>query len=127
MERGPYSGADAVTPVTYQQYATINDPIGCGLLGCFGGTLLGLLGGILLVLVAAFTAALAAPMPAVAPSAGPDLRIKLDEGFINRFAEQPTDGTIRIDILPNNQLAIIGTTTLESFGLQAPLQITGLF
>ena len=127
MERGPYRGADAVKPVTYQQYSTIDDPVGCGLLGCLGGFLLGLFGGITLVAVATLTAALAAPMPTLEPSTGPDLQIRLDEGFINRFAEQPTDGTIHIDILPNNQVAIIGTTTLESFGLQAPVQITGIF
>jgi len=127
MERGPYRRSDVVSRANYQQYAAIDDPIGCGLLGCLGGVVFGLFGGIIVLFFVAFVAALAASVPLPEPTSGPDLRVTLDENFINRFAEQPTDGTIHIDIMPNNQIAIVGNTTLQGFGIQAPVQVTGIF
>ncbi len=124
MERGPHRRADAVNRAAYTPYSPIDDPVGCGLLGCLGGVIFGLSGGIILAVLATLTAALVAPIPTLAPNpTAPDLRVTLSENFLNRFAEQPTDGTIRIDVLPNNQVAVIGNTTV----MNAPVQVTGLF
>lgn len=127
MERGPNRRADAVNWGSYQQYAAIDDPIGCGLLGCLGGAVFGLIGGIIVLVMAAFIAALAASIPTPEFTTGPDLRVTVDERFINRFAEQPTDGTIQIDIMPNNQIAIVGNTTVNVFSSPTPVQVTGIF
>jgi len=131
MERGPHRGANIIErPRFYpQQSPTSDDPVGCGLAGCLGGVIFGLLGGAGLLIVTALLVALFATLPAVAPTpAGrPDLRVTVTEGFLNRFVEPPAEGAIEIDILPNNQVAVVGTGTLEAFGFPAPVQVTGIF
>ncbi len=129
MEKGPYRGAHVVNQTTDHHYSAIDDPVGCGLLGCLGGVIFSLFGGTLLLLLATLVAALMAPTPAIVqtPASQPDLRVTLDEGFLNRFVEQPTDGTLSIDILPSNQVAIIGNAVIPAFDVQAPIQITGIF
>lgn len=111
------------------QYSFNEDPIGCGLVGCLGGVILGLFGGGILLVIAALTAAIVTPMPPLTPSsqAHPDLRVTVDEGFLNRFTDQPAEGTIRIDVLPDNQVQLIANTTIQAFGVTTPVQITGLF
>lgn len=127
MERGPYRRADAVTRGHQQRYAAIDDPIGCGLLGCLGGLAFGLFGSMAVLVAATFLVALSASVPMPQFTTGPDLRVTVDENFINRFAEQPTDGTIQLDIMPNNQVAIVGNTTLDVLGTPTPVQVTGIF
>ena len=46
---------------------------------------------------------------------------------LNRYVEQPTDATVTIDILPGNQVSVIANITAQAFGIQAPMEITGLF
>lgn len=111
------------------RYSFSQDPVGCGLSGCLGGLILGLFGGGVLLVLAALVAATTAPLPAPTPNPqpGPDLRVTITESFLNRFAEQPAEGSVSIDILPNNQVQLIADTSLEAFGLTTPVQITGLF
>jgi len=110
------------------QYSFNEDPIGCGLVGCLGGLIFGLVGGGILLVVAALTAAIVTPMPSPTPSqTQPDLQVTVDESFLNRFTNQPAEGMIRIDVLPDNQVQLIVNTTIQIFGAATPVQITGLF
>jgi len=111
------------------QYDFNRDPVGCGLLGCLGGLFFGLTGGATILVIAALLSAGAASVPAPnsAISSQPDLSLTIEESFLNRYAEQPTAGAIAIDVLPNNQVQLIANTNLQSFGIETPVQITGLF
>ncbi len=112
----------------HHSYSFDQDPVGCGLAGCLGGLLAGFAGGIVLLLIAALTAASVSAVPEPAPDAAtPDLRLTVDEAFLNRYAEQPAEGSVSIDILPGNQVQLIAHTTVQAFGLEAPVQINGLF
>lgn len=113
----------------HHQYSFNEDPIGCGLLGCLGGIILGVFGGTILLVIVAFTAAVVSPLPSLAPSSQtkPDLQVTVDETFLNRFTAQPAEGTIRIDVLPGNQVQLIANTTVPTSGVEVPVQIIGLF
>jgi hypothetical protein len=111
------------------QYSFNEDPVGCGILGCFGGLIFGLFGGSILLVVAALISAGTESMPMLNPASptNPDLRVTVDESFLNRFAQQPAEGSVSIDVLPGNQVQLIANTNLEAFGINAPVQVTGLF
>jgi hypothetical protein len=91
--------------------------------------LFGILGSALLLITLAFFTAVFSSVPAVpAPSAtNPDFRIRLTEDFLNRFAEQPADGTTQVDILPANQVRLIVDIPVDVFGVPLPVQLVGLF
>ena len=97
--------------------------------GCLSGLILGLVGGVMLLVAASLLMALfgASPQPGPTPPGKPDLRVTLEENFINRFAAQPTAETVNLDVLPGNQVKLTVGTTVEVFGVQVPVQITGLF
>jgi len=105
------------------------DEAGWGIVGCLGGLTLGLVGGVLLLVVASLIVTLfgASPSPGPTPPGKPDLRVTLEENFINRFAAQPTAETVNLDVLPSNQVKLTVDTTVEALGLQVPVQLTGLF
>lgn len=105
------------------------DEAGWGVFGCLSGLVLGLVGGVLLLVVASLIVSLfgASPTPGPTPPGKPDLRITLEENFINRFAAQPTAETVNLDVLPGNQVKLTVDTTVEALGLQVPVQLTGLF
>jgi hypothetical protein len=113
----------------YNHNSLSDDPVGCGLLGCVGGVIFGLFGGGGLLVLASLLAALAAPVPAPAspPSPAADLRVTLDESFLNRFAEQPAAGSVTVDVLPGNRVNLVVNSSMEAFGLPVPVQIVGLF
>jgi hypothetical protein len=85
-------------------------------------------GGIGLVLISLISA-LTAPIPTISPTPPdiPNLRVSLDENFINRFIDQPEGGSVQVDVLPGNQFQVIVDTTVELAGSTLPIQITGLF
>jgi hypothetical protein len=111
------------------QYTFNQDPVGCGLLGCLGGLFLGLVGGAMMLLAIALITASVASIPVLnrAAPAQPDLSLTIEESFLNRYAEHPPTSAVAIDILPNNQVQLIANTPLQSFGIETPVQITGLF
>ena len=111
------------------QYTFNQDPVGCGLLGCLGGLFAGLVGGAVMLVVVAVLMANTASIPTLSPAlpSQPDLRIAIEESFLNRYAQQPTAGAVTVDILPNNQIQLMANTNLQSFGLETPVQIIGLF
>jgi hypothetical protein len=94
-----------------------------------GGLILGLFGGGLLLILVSLFSALAAPAPTVEPTSPDrsDLRISLNENFLNRFIDQPAEGAVNVDILPANQIRVVANTSLDAFGLPVPVEITGLF
>lgn len=105
------------------------DEAGWGIFGCLSGLILGVIGGVMLLVAVSLLAALfgASPSPGPTPPGKPDLRITLEENFINRFAAQPTAETVKLDVLPGNQVKLTVDTTVEALGLQVPVQIAGLF
>lgn len=109
--------------------STQPNSIGCGLLGCLGGVALGLLGGGILLVLLSLLNAVTNTLPTLAstPSDGVDLRITIEEAFLNRFIEQPAEGTTSIDVLPGNQVRVLADTTVTVFGAAVPVQINGLF
>ena len=109
--------------------AISGDEAGWGIFGCLSGLILGTLGGVVLLVVASLLMALfgASPLPGPTPPGKPDLRVTLEENFINRFAAQPTAETVKLDVLPGNQVKLTVDTTVEALGLQVPVQLTGLF
>ena len=111
------------------QYSTSEDPIGCGLLGCLGGVIIGFLGGILVLILAAVIVAVLASPPFIGPDRkiAPDVGLIIEEGFLNRYAEQPTGSSIRIDILPGNQALLILDTELVGSDVRTPVRISGQF
>ncbi len=128
MERGSHRGAYAVEQPAANIHHNPN-AVGCGLFGCLGGLVFGLFSGAILLLLATLAVALATslpPLPATPPDT-PDLQATITENFLNTFAQQPTDGTVNVDILPGNQVALIGQTSLDILGVQTPLQVIGLF
>ena len=113
----------------YQQPPSHNNSVGCGLLGCLGGLIAGGVGGALLLVIIAFFVAVMAPDPVYTGNspAGPELRVTLTEDFLNRYAEQPADGSISINVLPGNQVELTANTTIDAFGVPFPVQLIGLF
>ncbi len=109
--------------------ATNQNSIGFGLLGCLGGILLGIGGGALLVGLASWGIAINQPMPlhSITPADQPDLRVTVTEDFLNRYAEQPVDGAMTLDILPQNQLQVKTNSMVEVLGVTMSVQATGLF
>ena len=105
------------------------DEAGWGIFGCLSGLILGVIGGVMLLVAASLLVALfgASPSPDPTPPGKPDLRVTLEENFINRFAAQPTAETVKLDVLPGNQVKLTVDTTVEALGLQVPVQIAGLF
>jgi hypothetical protein len=93
------------------------------------GLLLGFVGSALILILLAFNSALDAEVPTIPPplSGNPDLRIILTEEFLNRFARQTAGDTVNIDVLPGNRVQIVADTAVQAFGVQVPVQITGLF
>ena len=103
---------------------------GWGIFGCLSGLILGVVGGVVLLVTVSLFVALfgASPLPSSpTPPGKPDLRVTLEENFINRFAAQPTAETVNLDVLPGNQVRLTVDTTVEALGLQVPVQISGLF
>jgi len=115
--------------VTYLPSTISRDEAGWGVFGCLSGLIIGLFGGVLLLVVISVTVALlgAFPAPGPTPPGKPDLRVTLEENFINRFAAQPTAETVNLDILPGNQVKLTVDTTVEALGVQMPVQLVGLF
>jgi hypothetical protein len=111
------------------QYSPREDPIGCTLAGCLGGGLLGLFGGGLLLVILAICLAVLRPDPVLeaTPPDQPDLQVTINENFLNRFIEQPAQGMVRVNILPNNQVDLIADTVIQGFGVNVPVHITGRF
>lgn len=109
--------------------ATNENSAGLGLLGCLGGILLGIAGGGLLLGLASWVIALNQPLPPspIPPPGAPDLRVVVTEDFLNRYVEPPVEGTVRVDILPQNQVQVQTNSTVEVFGVPAPIQASGLF
>ena len=97
-------------------------------MGCLGGLILGVLGAGLLLIVGALAMALTADTPVAPPRpvAAPDLRLTVDESFLNRYTEPPPDGTILIDVLPGNQIRLVADITIQALGVSVPVQLTGL-
>jgi hypothetical protein len=91
--------------------------------------LLGFLGSALILLSLAFYSALNVKVPDIPPplSSNPDLRITITENFLNRFAQQTAGDTVSVDVLTGNRVQILANTTVQAFGVQVPVQITGLF
>jgi hypothetical protein len=102
---------------------------GCGLLGCAAGTLLGLIGGSgLLVALSLLLAANGSVTPTnAADRVAPDLRLTVQEHFLNRVVQDSLEENARLDLLPNNQFQVILDTELSVLGAVVPLQVTGLF
>lgn len=117
---------DALIKVNNQPPAASQSSVGCALAGCLGGLLLGFFGSALILIVLAFFSALDTP---IAPplSTNPDLDITLTEEFLNRFAQQSAADNISIDVLPGNRVQVLANTVVQVFGMQVPVQITGLF
>jgi hypothetical protein len=113
----------------HQQPSSTLDSLGCGLLGCLGGLILGLFGGGALLVFVSLASAILAPTPTPTPTPlnSSDVRIALNENFLNQFIEQPSQGAVRADILPANQIRVTVNTSLDVLGLPAPVEITGLF
>jgi hypothetical protein len=111
------------------QYSSREDPVGCTLVGCLGGGLLGLFGGGLFLILLAVILALFRPDPTleVTPPDRPDLRANISEDFLNRFVEQPAEGSVRVNVLPDNQVELIVDTVIQGFGVSVPAQIIGRF
>ncbi len=128
MERGSHRSAYAVDQPTANKHHNPN-AVGCGLFGCLAGLVFGLFAGGILLLFAAVVTALATPMPPLpaTPPHTPDLQVTITENFLNIFARQPADGVVSIDILPSDQVALMGQTSWDTLGVQTPLQVTGLF
>ena len=82
-----------------------------------------------MLVAVALVMANAASIPTLNPAvpSQPNLSITIEESFLNRYAEQPTAGAVAIDILPNNQVQLIANTNPQIFGIETPVQITGLF
>lgn len=111
------------------QYSPPEDSIGCTLAGCLGGGLVGLVGGGLFLVILALVLAILRPDPVLdpTPAGRPDLRATITENFLNRFIEQPAEGTVRVNVIPNNQVEIIADTVIQGFGVSVPAQIVGRF
>ena len=111
------------------QNSSREDPVGCTLAGCLGGGLLGLFGGGLFLILLAVILAIFRPDPTLeaTPPDRPDLRANISEALLNRFAEQPAEGSVRVNVLPENQVELIVDTVIQGFGVNVPAQIIGLF
>ena len=114
--------------MTYQ-YSSREDPVGCTLAGCLGGGLLGLFGGGLFLILLAILLAIFRPDPTLeaTPPDRPDIRANISEGFLNRFAEQPAEGSLRVNVLPDNQVELMVDTVIQGFGVNVPAQLIGRF
>jgi hypothetical protein len=114
--------------VAYQN-SSREDPVGCTLAGCLGGGLLGLFGGgLFLILLAVILAVFGSdPTLEATPPDQPDLRANISESFLNRFVEQPAEGSIRVNVLPDNQVELIVDTLIQGLGVNVPAQIIGRF
>ena len=99
------------------------------MLGCLGGATLSLLGGGLIIVVLSLLNAVTNTLPLLEPTPpdGVDLRITIEEDFLNRFMEQPAQGTTTIDILPGNQVQVLADTTVAVLGTPLPIQVVGSF
>jgi hypothetical protein len=102
---------------------------GCGLLGCAAGAVLGLIGGSgLLVVLSLLLAANVSVTPTnAADRVAPDLRLTVQEHFLNRVVQDSLEENARLDLLPNNQFRVILDSELSVLGAVVPLQVTGLF
>jgi hypothetical protein len=102
---------------------------GCGIAGCLGGLLFGIIGSSLLLVLLAFLTAIFSTVQSIpSPSpATPDFKVTLTEDFLNRFIEQPADGTVEVNVLPANQVQLIANLPVEVLGAQLPVQLRGLF
>jgi hypothetical protein len=91
--------------------------------------LFGLVGGGLFLVILALTLAVLRPDPVLEPTppGRPDLRATIGENFLNRFIEQPAEGSVRVNVISNNQVEIIADTIIQGFGLNVPAQIVGRF
>lgn len=109
-----------------EQSATNNT--GCAL-GCLGGLLLGLLGGAALAVIYTLATAVLAPDPQItaAPPTAAHLSITLTEDFLNRFVEQPANGSFKVDVQPDNRVRVNTGTVVQAMGVAVPVQVTGLF
>lgn len=98
-------------------------------LGCLGGILIGLIGGAGLLIVLSLVMAVTTSLPPANPTPPDqaDLQITVDEAFLNRYIDQPIDGTTSLDILPGNQAQVVADTGVEVFGVQVPIQVIGTF
>jgi hypothetical protein len=105
------------------QQSSSESPLGCGLAGCAGGLLLGFLGGGLLLILGALVLA-SQTVPVVPASFSPDLRLALQEDFLNRFLASSTPEIKRLDTLPGNQVSVQFDTTVPGFGAELPVQVT---
>jgi len=109
-----------------EQSATSNT--GCAL-GCLGGLLFGLFGGAALAVIYTLATAVLAPDPQItpAPPTAAHLSITLTEDFLNRFVEQPANGSFKVDIQPDNRVQVNTGTVVQAMGVAVPVQVTGLF
>ena len=129
MARCPNRSPDALSKLNIQPPSAQHNSVGCGLAGCLGGLLISFLGSAFILILLAFFSALDAPVPTISPplSTSPDLRITLSENFLNRFAQQSAPDAISIDVLPGNRVQVVVDSAVQAFGIQMPVQITGLF
>ena len=112
----------------YEPPPTPTDSIGYGLWGCAGGILVGLVGGGLLLVVVSLVMALTTAIPAAAQAdAIPDLRLTISEDTINQVARNTAGSPVQLDLLPANQVDMKADTTISTFGVTVPVQISALF
>jgi len=102
---------------------------GYSLLGCAIGAVLGLIGASMLLVALSLLLAINASVTPTnaADSVSPDLRLTLQEQFLNRVIQDSLEENARLDILPNNQFQVVIDTELSVLGARVPLQVTGLF
>ena len=104
------------------------DSISYGFWGCAGGILVGLVGGGLLLVVVSLVMALNTAIPAATQAdAIPDLRLTISEDIINHVARNSAGSPVQLDLLPANQVDMKADTTISTFGVTVPVQISALF
>jgi hypothetical protein len=112
----------------YEHPPARDDSIGYGFWGCAGGILAGLVGGGLLLVVVSLVMALTTAIPAAAQAdAIPDLRLTISEDTINQVAQNSAGSPVQLDLLPANQVNMKADTTISTFGVTVPVQISALF
>jgi hypothetical protein len=72
--------------------------------------------------------ALTTAIPAAAQAdAIPDLRLTISEDTINQVAQNSAGSPVQLDLLPANQVNMKADTTISTFGVTVPVQISALF